>query len=285
MVEFKPSEKQIRALFEAAQTGIIAVDTKGKIALANAQAEKMFGFSRQELIGRPVELLVPERFRDRHVHLRERFECSTRPMGVGREMLGLRKDGTEFMLEIGLNSMRGGQGEIVVATLVDITERKRADEREQLLERARASVEVFQQFGIAAAVLEVGGRVHFTAPLFEKVRSHFVFSRDRVKLVNTSANNIFMQAVASLDAENSVAMHSNSGASRQRKRSANGLSPAGKKHCRCSRRSGRDHARSEIQRCRFRCCRVFLVLPRARPVSPCSSAAECRCANPERDSV
>ena len=122
----KNSEEHFRILFEAAPNGVIAVDAAGRIALLNAQAEKMFGYTRAELIGKPVEVLVPQRFRAGHADLRKRAAANprTRPMGTNRVFFGLRKDGSEFPVEIGLNPVIMSAGRFVVATVVDITERK-----------------------------------------------------------------------------------------------------------------------------------------------------------------
>ena len=139
MVDSKRTEEQFRVLFEAAPNGVMAVDAAGCIVLLNAQVEKMFGYSREELIGRPVEVLVPVRFRQGHADLRKSFAAAPqmRPMGTGRELWGVRKDGSEFRVEVGLNSTATNMGDVVIATIVDITERKRAAEEESLLERAR----------------------------------------------------------------------------------------------------------------------------------------------------
>ena len=119
---------QFRMLFEAAPNGVIAFDAAGCIALVNAQVEKMFGYSREELIGRAAEVLVPMRFRRRHDGLRKKFVATPqmRPMGTGRDFIGERKDGSTFAVEIGLNTTATIMGDIVIATIVDVTVRKRA---------------------------------------------------------------------------------------------------------------------------------------------------------------
>jgi PAS domain S-box-containing protein len=94
----KPREKQFHILFEAAPNGVMAVDPAGLITMLNAQMAKMFGYSRQELIGQSVQVLVPKRFRRGHVRLRKNFIAAPqmRQMGAGRDLLGVRKDGSEF---------------------------------------------------------------------------------------------------------------------------------------------------------------------------------------------
>jgi PAS domain S-box-containing protein len=120
--------EQFRLAIEATPTGMIMVDRTGVIALANAQIETLFGYSRGELIGQAVEVLVPVRFRSQHPHFRSSFlvDPKTRLMGGGRELYGLRKDGTEVPVEIGLNPLRTSEGEFVLSSVIDITERKRS---------------------------------------------------------------------------------------------------------------------------------------------------------------
>jgi PAS domain S-box-containing protein len=121
----KYSEEFFRNIFEAAPSGVLAVDASGRIVLLNAQAERMFGYNRAELIGKPVEVLVPQRFRGRHADLRKRDAVNSRirPMGTDRSFFGVRKDGSEFPVEVGLNPAVMNTGQLVVATVVDVTER------------------------------------------------------------------------------------------------------------------------------------------------------------------
>ncbi|HEX8844894.1 MAG TPA: PAS domain S-box protein [Pyrinomonadaceae bacterium] len=130
ITERERAEKQFRQVIEGAPNGMVMVDRGGKIILVNTQIEKSFGYTRDELLGQPVELLVPERFRARHPAYRNSFIANpaTRPMGAGRDLYGLRKDGTEFPVEIGLNPIETEQGMMVLGTVLDITERKRAEE-------------------------------------------------------------------------------------------------------------------------------------------------------------
>ncbi|MFI3156814.1 MAG: PAS domain S-box protein [Methylococcaceae bacterium] len=130
-LESGESMKRFRRVIESVPNAIILVGQDGRIALVNAQAEKLFGYSREELLGQPVEMLVPERFRGKHPDYRRSFFAnpSVRPMGAGRELHGLRKDGREFPVEIGLNPIQSDEAALVLTSIIDITERKRAEER------------------------------------------------------------------------------------------------------------------------------------------------------------
>ena len=123
------AERRFRLVVEAAPNGMIMVDASGRIAMLNGQAERKFGYSRSELLGQPVEILVPQRFRSAHPALRARFlaEPVLRPMGAGRDLFGLRKDGSEFPVEIGLNPIESDEGAMVLSSVVDISSRKRAE--------------------------------------------------------------------------------------------------------------------------------------------------------------
>ena len=127
--ERQRAEKQFRQVIDGAPNGIVLADRQGRIALVNSQVEKSFGYSREELLGQPVEMLVPERFRAHHSSYRGGFmaEPAARPIGAGRDLYGLRKDGSEFPVEIGLNPLETEQGLMVLSTVVDITERKHAE--------------------------------------------------------------------------------------------------------------------------------------------------------------
>ena len=122
-----------QALLEAASEGIVIVNPAGRILSVNRKTEEMFGYSRGELIGETVELMLPERFRGSHVAHRLSYfsEPRVRPMGRGLELAGLRKDGSEFPVEISLSYTRSGDGLVTMAFITDITQRKQAERRLQ----------------------------------------------------------------------------------------------------------------------------------------------------------
>jgi PAS domain S-box-containing protein len=134
ITERKRSAEQFRLTLEAAPTAMVLADTGGRIVLVNAQVEKVFGYSRSELVGKTIEMLVPARFRECHREYRSAFssEPTARPMGSGRDLYGRRKDGTEVPIEIGLNPIQTPEGHFVLSSVVDITERRHAEQ-----ERAR----------------------------------------------------------------------------------------------------------------------------------------------------
>lgn len=129
MNERERAEERFRLVVEASPSGLVMAGTDGQIVLVNAETERMFGYLPQELVGQPVELLVPPRFRANHARFRQGFGLhpETRPMGAGRDLYGLRKDGSEFPIEIGLTPIETSQGMHILSTIVDITERKRAE--------------------------------------------------------------------------------------------------------------------------------------------------------------
>jgi two-component system sensor kinase FixL len=127
--ELQVGEERFRRVVEAAPNAMIMVNQEGQITLANQQAEKTFGYPREELLGRPIEMLVPERVRSDHRGFRHDYFCDpqARPMGAGRELFGRRKDGSEVPVEIGLSPIHTSKGLLVLASIVDITERKLAE--------------------------------------------------------------------------------------------------------------------------------------------------------------
>jgi PAS domain S-box-containing protein len=123
----------LTTIIDSVPTAVIVVDELGMIVLANTQTELLFGYSRNELLGSQIDFLVPDRFRDKHPVLRAGFinNPKARPMGAGRDLFGLRKDGSQFPVEIGLNPINTDQGLFVIGAIIDITERKRHTEELQ----------------------------------------------------------------------------------------------------------------------------------------------------------
>jgi PAS domain S-box-containing protein len=124
------ADRRFRLVVEAAPNAMVLVNQAGEIVMANAQAERLFGYARAELLGHPAELLVPARFRGHHPGLRQAFSASprARAMGARRDPYGLRKDGSEVAIEIGLNPIETEDGPMVLSAIVDITERKAAEQ-------------------------------------------------------------------------------------------------------------------------------------------------------------
>ena len=126
----KRVDERFRLAVESAPNAMVMVNQEGKVILVNSQTEKLFGYHRDELMGQMVDILIPNRFRGRHPGYRADFFANpeVRPMGRGRDLHGLRKDGSEFPVEIGLNPIETDEGTWVLSAIVDITERKRAEE-------------------------------------------------------------------------------------------------------------------------------------------------------------
>jgi formate hydrogenlyase transcriptional activator len=153
-------DERYRRLLEAAPDAMVVVDRSGRMILVNSLTEKMFGYTRQELLNQPVEILIPESLRREHPRHRDAYYAAPqpRPMGIGLELLGRRKDGSTFPVEISLSPMEEEGGVEVTAAIRDVTERNRAEEAlRQSEERLRKLVEEVKDYAIF--MLDPSGRI------------------------------------------------------------------------------------------------------------------------------
>lgn len=167
-----PRENLFNLVVEAAPNAMILVDQGGHITLVNAQTERLFGYRRGELLEHSIEMLVPERFRGGHPSLRNFFNQVpvARPMGAARDLYGRRKDGSEIPIEIALNPLRTKQGAFVLAAIVDITERKRAEELRLLHAGAQRHADELEELNLE---LESASRfkTQFVATMSHELRT------------------------------------------------------------------------------------------------------------------
>jgi PAS domain S-box-containing protein len=142
--ELRASETRFRALLESAPDAMIITDEGSHIQLVNAQTESLFGYTRAELVGQPVEILIPASLAARHRQHRAAYAQAPklRGMGVGLDLRGVRKDGTEFPVEISLSPIQTGEGLLVAAAIRDVSERKRYEAQlERLNQQLQATNE------------------------------------------------------------------------------------------------------------------------------------------------
>ncbi|HKU40225.1 MAG TPA: PAS domain S-box protein, partial [Polyangiales bacterium] len=128
--EYRRAARRFEVAVEAAPNAMIMVDVSGRVTLVNSEAERLFGYTRAELVGQPIEIFVPEAVRARHPRLRAAFAGTPRQraMGQGRDLRARRKDGSEIPVEIGLNPIETAEGLLVLCAVVDISERKRSEQ-------------------------------------------------------------------------------------------------------------------------------------------------------------
>lgn len=178
LTDRKKAEERFRLMIEAAPNALLMVDREGFITMVNGQVEKLFRYRREELIGQRVEMLVPLRTQPQHPTLRDNFfrEPKTRAMGAGRDLFGLRKDGREVPVEIGLNPIETAEGLFVLASVIDITERKRAEDlvrkqRDEILELSTPVMQVWDKVLALPIIgtLDSGRAQRLTENLLQKI--------------------------------------------------------------------------------------------------------------------
>ena len=184
------SEATARAVLQSATEGILVIDASGRITLVNAAGERMFGYDPDELLGQPLEVLLPNRIHDTHRDHRARYFAGprVRPMGSGLDLAGRRKDGTEFPVEISLSYVQSSERMSAMALITDITERKRVEAQ---LQRQRETL--YQTEKLAAlGTLSAGIAHEMNNPL------GIITSRIEVMLLDAEEHNLSTQVLEDL---------------------------------------------------------------------------------------
>ena len=143
MIEPDLLDALMRVAFESAPNGMVITDAAGMILHLNGEIERCFGYARDDLVGRPIETLIPERFRKAHRTYISNFtaENRVRQMGAGRDLVAMRKDGSEFTAEVGLRPVKLKDGAVILASVIDVSERRANEEVLRSEERLRAVIE------------------------------------------------------------------------------------------------------------------------------------------------
>ncbi|MBZ5591324.1 MAG: PAS domain S-box protein [Acidobacteriia bacterium] len=195
--ELEQASRRFQALLESAPDGIIIASGKGDIVLINSQTESLFGYAREELLGRPVETLLPERFRGAHPGHRAGYveRPRARPMGAGLELFGLRRDGREFPVEISLSPIETEEGLFVISSVRDATERRQFEhtlrEKNVELEKANSAKDVFLSSLSHELRTPLNAIIGYTGTLLMRLPGPLTLEQDRqLKSIQTGGRHL-----------------------------------------------------------------------------------------------
>jgi PAS domain S-box-containing protein len=195
--ERRQAEQRFRSLLESAPDAMVIVDRSGRIAIVNGQAERLFGYARAELLGQPIEILVPTRYQSSHPSHRGRFftDPKVRPMGAGLALQARRRDGSEFPVEISLSPLHTAEGTLVSASIRDITERRRVEaalqEQNEALERANRAKDSFLATMSHELRTPLNAIIGFTGLLLMKLHGPLTADQERqLSMVQSSGKHL-----------------------------------------------------------------------------------------------